>query len=198
MIKLYLIRHGECEGQGTYIGRGSDVSLTTEGFTQIKTIGKIDDIDFLYTSPMKRCLESSRIISESTGIKAEIINGLEEIDFGDWEGLSFKKIEKVAPKEYKQWYQNPIDHKPPSGESLLELQKRVLDSLPRFSELISDKKIWNIIIVSHKGPLSILLLHFLQLELKHFWSFKIDRGSTTKLNLHQKFSEVEYLNKKEI
>ncbi len=196
MIKLYLIRHGECEGKGLYIGRGSDVSLTAEGFTQIKNIN-MGEIDLLYTSPMKRCLESSNIISQSTGIKAEILTDLEEIDFGDWEGLSFKKIETVAPIEYKKWYQNPIDNRPPSGESLLELQKRVLDSLPSFSKLINDERVWNVIIVSHKGPLSILLLHFLQLDLKFFWSFKIDRGSTTKLNLYQKFSEVEYLNKKE-
>ncbi|MGL1893255.1 MAG: histidine phosphatase family protein [Spirochaetaceae bacterium] len=195
MVNLYLIRHGECEGNGTYIGRGSDVLLTDFGTEQIKKIDNIKNVDYFYTSPMKRSVLTSDILSKQIGLKATPVIGLEEIDFGDWEGLSFSDINNQSSEKYTKWINDPINNRPPNGETLIDLKTRVLSSFPDINRLVADNKSYNIIIVSHKGPLSILLLDLLALDLKHFWTFKLNRGSVSKINLYKDFSEVEFLNK---
>lgn len=195
MIKLYLIRHGECEGSGTYIGRGSDVELTEAGSKQIHKLSKnFKTFDLIYSSTMRRCLETTKIISEYIPSRIIKYKSLEEIDFGEWEGRKYSELLSQSYNSYHKWINDPVNNRPPGGESLDDLKKRVLGLIPEFEIYINDDKIWNIAISSHKGPLSILLLYFLKLDLSFFWNFRIDRGSVSKLNIHKGFCEVEFQN----
>ncbi len=201
MIQLYLVRHGECEGSGTYIGRGSDVELTAQGSKQIHKLSKklksdfaLHGFDNIYTSTMKRCLETTEIISEYLPSKINKINNIEEINFGDWEGKTYSDIQNSTYQRYNEWIEDPVNNQPPGGESLIDLKKRVMEFIPDIEVYINDDKVWNIAIISHKGPLSILLLYYLKLDLSFFWNFKIDRGSVSKLNLYSGFSQIEFLN----
>jgi broad specificity phosphatase PhoE len=153
-------------------------------------------IEFLYSSTMKRALVSAEILSEKLNTPVVPVPGLEESDFGIWEGLSFEDLAVEFPEEFKQWIGDPLINKPPGGETLLDLKERVLQSAPDFLSLLNDEREWNIFIVSHRGPLSVLLLNYLNLGLDNFWNYKIDRGSISKLNLYPRFSELEYLNRK--
>lgn len=201
MIHLYLVRHGECEGQGLYIGRGSDKPLTEDGKNQILLLSEklsdeldTDKIDLLYSSTLIRAIESASIVSNSLGVPTTEDNSLEETDFGDWESLSYEYLNNTWPEDLKKWIEDPINNKPPNGETLNDLKKRILPFYLNMVEMANDKKEWNIIVVSHKGPLTILVTLFLKLGLDYFWNFKIDRGSLTKLNLYPRFNELEYLN----
>lgn len=195
MIQLYLIRHGECEGSGSYIGRGSDVELTEDGSKQIHRLSKkLKYFDYIYTSTMKRCLETTEIIS---GYIPSIIiknKNIEEIDFGEWEGKKYSEFLSYNYNRYQKWINDPVNNKPPGGESLNDLKTRVLELIPELEIYINDDKVWNIAITSHKGPLSILLLYFLKLDLSFFWNFRIDRGSVSKLNIYKDFCEIEFQN----
>lgn len=203
MVELYLIRHGECEGSGSYIGRGSNVPLTKKGNTQIRNMALFlreslsgEKIDFLYTSPLSRAVESAEILAEELQSSYVELKGLEELDFGDWEGLTYEEIDKNNHRELQQWISHPIEKSPPKGESLKELQFRVLQALSPLMEKIDDEKTWSFALVSHRGPLAVLIAHLLKLDLNYFWNFKIDRGSVSLLSLFPEFNELSFLNRK--
>ena len=152
-------------------------------------------IDKLYSSSMKRCIESADFLSKDLNIPINELGGMAEIDFGEWEGCSFEYLEQKDPVLFHKWINNPIDNNPPGGESLKDLKKRVSNGVKVLQEKIEDDKCWKIILFSHKGPITLLLLDYLKLDLNYFWNFKINRGSITKINLYPRFSELEYLNR---
>lgn len=203
MIHLYLVRHGDCEGNGLYIGRGSDLPLTEKGINQIHLLagflqkqlanGKVDGI---LSSSMTRATSSAEILSRSLNAPFQTVSGIEEIDFGLWEGFSYGDLMKSYPDEFPHWIENSTKQRPPGGESLGDLQKRVLKVILFLKTSLEEDDHKNIVIVSHRGPLVLILLDFLDLELDKFWNYKIERGSISKLNLSTHYSELEFLNRK--
>ncbi|MCP4176845.1 MAG: histidine phosphatase family protein [bacterium] len=202
MVELFLVRHGECSGSGKYIGRGSDVSLTEEGIEQIKKLScflkenqEDKPVDLIYSSPMIRCLESSAIISKNLNIQVETLSGMEEIDFGNWEGLTADYIRETEADRFNQWIENPVLRKPVNGETLIELKERVSNSFSTIQDKINDKKKWRIVLVAHRGPLAVIITELLGLDLDSFWNFRVDRGSLSVLNLYPQFTELALLNR---
>ena len=106
MRTIYLIRHGKPEfpDERKYcIGR-TDLSLSEEGRTQIRALGETfagRRIEKIYTSPLKRCRESAAILQEviDRSIPIEVVDGLAEIDMGEWDGHSFDEIREQFPAE---------------------------------------------------------------------------------------------------
>lgn len=199
MVRLYLIRHGECAGKGLYIGGGSDVPLVPEGIEQIRGIASLlqargADPRIIYTSQQIRAVESSAILGDQFKITPKLLAGLEECRFGEWEGLSYEEILKRDEQFLKEWIDNPFQHRPAAGESLKDVEVRVNKAAVEWEPLIDERKTHEVFIVSHRGPLALLLLKYLKMERDKFWSFRINRGSVSRLDLHPGFSELVYLN----
>lgn len=198
MVELYLVRHGECKGKGSYIGGGSDFPLTDEGKEQIHFLGyqyfKNLDVDEFYCSPQVRAKESAAILNKFLDSKISYLEGLKESNFGLWEGFTFSEISKNWNKEYSSWIENPIGISPPQGESLEDVEKRVMPLWEQWEDLIEHENQHKILIVSHRGPLTLLILQALGLSLDSFWNFQISRGSVSKLTLYPRHSELTYLN----
>ena len=105
MRTIYLIRHGKPEfpDERKYcIGR-TDLPLSEEGRTQIRALGETfagRRIEKIYTSPLKRCRESAAILQEviDRSIPIEVVDGLTEIDMGEWDGHSFDEIREQQCK----------------------------------------------------------------------------------------------------
>lgn len=203
MIHLYLVRHGDCEGEGLYIGRGSDLPLSEKGVNQIHLMTTFlgeelsgRKIDSLFSSPMTRAIESGKIISSFLNKPIQLLQGIEEIDFGKWEGKSYRELMDEHPEEFSHWIDNSLSMRPPGGESLEDLQKRVLKSISFIKDAALENTEKNIVMVSHRGPLVVVLLNFLGLGLDKFWNYKIERGSISKLNIYPRFTEMDFLNRK--
>lgn len=199
MIHLYLIRHGDIHSKGKYIGRGTDLPLSKMGEQQIRGISSLLNSrnikpDKIYTSSQLRARQSSEILEESFGIQSHTLPGLEETDFGRWEGLSYDEILKSDAVRLQEWIDDPVNNKPPSGESLQDLKIRVEECSSKWEDLRISEEEQHIFVVSHRGPLSLLLLRYLGCNPDRFWSFRIDRGSISKVNLYPRFSELAYLN----
>jgi broad specificity phosphatase PhoE len=124
------------------------------------------------------------------------ISNLEEVDFGHWEGLTSEEIENKDAHEYKKWLDDPVKNHPPGGESLLDLKMRVLNKCSPLLDPGENEEIRHIMIVSHRGPLTVILTELLQIDISYFWNFRMDRGSVSKINIYPRFCELEYLNKK--
>ena len=174
MTEVLLLRHAEPLSAGLYIGRGSNPGLSEKGSDDAKNIVPIlagEKPDRLYSSPLKRARETIAPTALKTGLKVIIADGLAEIDFGEWEGLGWKEIEDRDPEIWRSWLDNPWEIPPPGGETLKDLQDRVIQSI---EEILNDNPIGKVLIAAHGGPLRVILGHALLLESSAFWSIGID------------------------
>lgn len=155
MRTIYLVRHGKPEfpdEEKRCIG-WTDFPLSEEGKGQIEALKDSfgdADIETIYASPLRRCVESANLLSRilSGGkIPVEIVDGLREINMGDWEGLSFSEIRERYPVEYEARGRDMAGFAPPGGESFEDCQKRAWKTF----EEIRKKSRGNVILLGHAG-----------------------------------------------
>ena len=116
-IKLVLIRHGETASnkEHRYLGR-TDEDLSPCGAEKIKKAVQkklYPEIDILFTSPMKRCLQTAQLIYPD--MTAHIIPEFAEMDFGEFEGKNYQDLKDDA--RYQAWIDSNGTLPFPGGES---------------------------------------------------------------------------------
>ena len=176
MTRLILIRHGETDytSQGRYCGF-SDPSLNEKGIQQSEKLAirlKETGVDKVYSSDLKRACQSAKLIFKNNPI--EEIADFREMNFGLFEGLRYEEIIKVYPKLYQEWIDNPLRVEIPSGEGLVGLEKRVKEKL---SFILSQDVGKTIALVSHGGPIRVILCQVLKLGLESFWKVEQEIGT---------------------
>lgn len=129
---ILLVRHGETQAtsEGRYEGDG-DSPLTIEGQRRVKYLSNIlasIGIDAVYSSPKKRCLETAWAIAEPHSLTVQVVPGLQEVNFGLWEGLTFEEVRRKDPDLSARWLDDPAHVRPPSGETLEEMASRVFQA----------------------------------------------------------------------
>ncbi len=140
-MHILLVRHGETSAnlERRYEGSG-DSPLSMAGQKQAGDLSIIlatINIDAVYSSPKKRCLETAKIIANPHRIEVQVTPGLEEVDFGLWEGLTFAEIEQKAPDRVVKWIDDPVHVRPPLGETLEEMASRVFEAYDKiFSSFV--------------------------------------------------------------
>lgn len=181
MPKLILVRHGEsvANRQSIYQGQTYDTPLTALGKRQIRVLSKHlrnCKIDTIYTSPLKRALETARIIA--AGFDTPIITdkNLLEIDHGDWEGKTKEEVKRLYPKILNLWKQAPEEVVMPNGESLADVQKRIHRFLHNLKQ---TNRAGTFLIVAHDTVLRIMIAEVLSLPLNHIWRFHLDNAALT-------------------
>ena len=102
MGKIYIVRHGQSEDNANSIFAGhNDTSLTQAGRQQSLEVAeklKTNNIDVIYSSPLKRTTETAEIISKALGKEFSIDNDLIERNFGVLTGKPESEIEKYSSK----------------------------------------------------------------------------------------------------
>lgn len=172
--RLYLVRHGATDYNdlGVYFGK-TDCSLNGEGVRQGKSLGySLSDIHFdeIFTSPMKRCVDTARFIS--TEMKPIVLDELKELDFGVWEGLNYKQCMELYPEVFTEWSSNLKNTAPPEGEHYLDFYERIREF---YKSKLSGKE-GSILIVAHKGVLQMLASILLAGDDSLFWNINFQLG----------------------
>ncbi len=129
-----MVRHGETDWNiESRIQGKTDIELNEKGRRQAEELAAVlkkgYGIKRIYTSRQKRAAETAEIIGQQLGIRPEVKEGLEEIDFGKWEGHTWKQVREQFPKEYFIWHGNRRYEVPPEGESYQHLLNRLLPAL---------------------------------------------------------------------
>jgi len=181
MSIIYLIRHGQSEtqeGPTCCIGRGSNPSLSENGRKQSGLLAECFDgiaIDRVYYSTLKRSRETAEILSGGKLVLCPL-SSLDEIDMGEWEGLSFSEIRMKYPDIYnergKDW-----SICPPDGENLESAAERIESTLKE----IAGNGDNNILVVTHDGLIRALLWSLLKLNTKQDAMVRQPFGSLTVL-----------------
>lgn len=160
-MKLYLVRHGETDWNTlSRIQGNTDTVLNEKGRQQAAELAdKLKEgyqIRRIYTSDRRRARDTAGIIGERLGITPKVENGLEEINFGRWEGCTWQQVKEKFPEEYQIWHRNRRYHVPPSGESYQQLLERLL---PTIDDIINEneQEEEDLLVVTHSAVIMTLM-----------------------------------------
>lgn len=195
MIKLILVRHGTtiCNEGGALSGV-TDSILSEKGMLQASKLAeylKSEKIDKIYATPFYRTKETVKKLAKIKDVEIEESNQLNEINFGDFEGLSFKQIEKDHNQEVEKMISQGFKYKYPNGESLEDTFIRVKNKIQK---IISENENSTVLICSHGGTIRNIISYLLCDDYKYHWNFRIDNASITEIEVDNNFAVINKLN----
>jgi alpha-ribazole phosphatase len=157
MSELLFIRHAETDMAGAFCGH-SDPELNTRGRAQLgELINRLrtEKIAVVYTSDLRRAHTTGMAIAEAFDVDCHVRSALREINFGQWEGLRWKEIERRDDAYSRRWFAEYPRLPAPDGESFPDFERRVLDEVKFLSsEAAADCRI---AVVTHAGVLRTVL-----------------------------------------
>lgn len=187
-MKLFITRHGQAEDNVRAITMGQrDSKLTALGVRQAKRkaleIKKLSQrIDRIYTSDLGRCMQTARIISDVLDVQDVIPDkNLREISFGKFEGLSYDAIPHIDGGYMKVRF--------PGGESNEIMARRVIDVINRIYE---DNKDACVLVVSHSGPVAVILASYYGKDLQKMLDNKISNEEVVELQINSQLKHPIY------
>jgi probable phosphoglycerate mutase len=176
---VLLVRHGQTPTTGkTLPGRAPGLHLADKGIEQAGAaaarIAPLEKVTAVYASPLERTRETAAPIAKAVGTRVRINRGLLECDFGDWTGGELAKLAKLPEWHTVQRY--PSGFRFPGGESFIEMQTRMVDTL---ASLAAAHKGETIVAVSHADPIKAAVAHALGTHLDLFQRIVISPCSIT-------------------
>lgn len=168
-LRLFFIRHGETtfSQSGGYCGI-LDVDLTDSGRAMAQAFADTYapySWQAIYCSPMKRTRATARPMVEATGLEPQIREGLREADFGEWEGKSKVEVDELQGKDFHRWMTEPAWNPPTGGETAVQIASRAMEVI---AEIEENHKEGNVLVVSHKTTLRIILCSLLGIDLGRY------------------------------
>ena len=168
MLSLYLLRHGETEfsQQERFCGR-IDPPLTAAGREMVSRFASAYgalDWRAIVTSTRVRAIESATPLALRTGLVVEADARLDEMFYGDWQGLSKDEVATRDGDYFARWQRDPSIG-PPAGESPHDVSARAHAAI---QDLLGRHAEGPVLLVSHKALLRILLCHLFGIDLRHY------------------------------
>ena len=165
-LNLYLLRHGETtfSQNGNFCGE-TNAELTNEGIQMAESFADVyKQLQWkaVYVSPMKRTIATAKPFCQALGIDMQIREGLKEGSYGAWEGKSKSFVQKNYTDNYIKWLSEPAWNAPLGGETAVEIANR---AIPVISEIREKNPEGNVLVVSHKATIRIILCSLLGIDL---------------------------------
>ena len=167
--RIFLVRHGATvlTAEDRFAG-ATEVELSEEGREQVRRLAlrlSGEKIVAVYASPMGRTVETAQILAEPHGLEIQTRDGLREISHGRWEQMTRKEVEAAFPEEAAAWENDPYTFAPVGGESGLAVTAR---ALPVLMDIVREHKGEDILIVSHKATIRLLLSSLLGFDPRRY------------------------------
>jgi alpha-ribazole phosphatase len=172
----------------------SDIPLNETGTNQVKALGEHlakEEFDHIYSSDLKRAFQTAKSVAKFQKCPLEKEPRLRELNFGQWEGLTYQQIKQRDPKALTDWLEIPTEISPPGGESLAMLTGRVQQVIEDIRRKHNQNRI---LLVAHGGPIQILLCLALELPNTSYWQFSIKQASLSELQYYPQGAIIKRLN----
>jgi alpha-ribazole phosphatase len=188
--RVYLIRHGETEGNATGRFSGStDLPLTPRGMRQVRRLSELLPDHLLapaagtwcVASPLLRAQQSAEAVAGRRGLSVSTDADLREMDFGMWEGLTAEEIDARFPGALGQWLAPTDDTAFPEGESLGDFNRRVA----RVRDRILGQQAEVVLVFAHGGVVRGLICALLGLGAESFWLFDVRPASVARIDVFE-------------
>lgn len=185
MFRLYLVRHGETDWNVTkrYLGQ-MDLPLNLRGQRQVEHLAReLKNTSFIrcYTSDLARAMQTATTILGERNLEIIAEPALREASFGEWEGLTYAEVCERYPTEASAWVDSGGLEPPIGGESLAELEARLEHWL---KTLKTENPEGNILVVTHGGPLRLLLCLLMGVPVVKHWKFSVNTGTVAILEVY--------------
>lgn len=186
MRQLILVRHGQtvANTEKRWQGQRFDGKLTALGRRQIEAVAQRlasqnDGITALYTSPLRRTLETAQGIGRVLGLTPGIKDDLREMDFGELDSWTMADIAEKRPEFFNAWLdKHNRDLVWPGGESRREFASRVFNACKRIIERHPQE---TVAIVAHGGTLAVGIAQLLEWPLHIAFSYRLSNCGLTRL-----------------
>jgi alpha-ribazole phosphatase len=177
-----LIRHPEPAVRGICYG-SLDVPLSEEGLKHARAIAEAlaaEPFAAIYTSPVRRCSDTARMLAEGRDCPLETLDAFRELDFGCFEGRTFDDLAHDYPDVYRRWMESPTEVEFPGGESFATMRRRVLAAT---HELRARHAGQTIALVTHGGVIRTLLAEAQGMDPHRIFEFELPYGSIRRVAL---------------
>ena len=195
MVRFILVRHGQTEWNRVERFRGrADLALDETGIAQAEAVAQRLaglSVSTIYSSPLRRTLMTADILGRGLDAPVHALDGLIDIDFGRFQGLSPEEASERYGDVYRQWLESPQEVRFPRGESLGDVRERVTAAV---SSLTPEHDGATVVLVSHKVVCQVLLCAMLGLDNSHFWNVAQDVCAVNIFEMRGEWPVVTLLN----
>jgi probable phosphoglycerate mutase len=158
MTKFIIVRHGQSEANECgYLAGITETPLSSLGEKQAKAVSeyilKAYKVDVIYSSPLSRACNTVKGVADELNLPINTEDKLIEFNFGKWEGLTHEEIKNNFDDGYSKWARDPGVFIPDGGESMAQLQIRVVEKLKEIGKKEDGK---TVLIGSHSSVIRAL------------------------------------------
>ncbi|MFT4110803.1 histidine phosphatase family protein [Propionicimonas sp.] len=175
---VLLVRHGQTPTTGRVLpGRAPGLHLSEAGIRQAENAAaRLAGLPLaaLYTSPLERAQETAAATATATGLAPVVEPDLLECDFGAWTGESLATLGRR--KEWRALMTSPSTFRFPGGESLAELEARMVSLLDRLRGAHQDGVA---VCFTHADPIRAALTFAMGAPLDAFHRVNVGTGSVS-------------------
>lgn len=195
MTKIIFVRHGQTEWNvlGRYQGQ-TDVALSPLGIEQAEKLAAhfpVDKIEAVYSSDLARAMKTASCVADRFGQTVEPRPELRELNFGDWEGLTYDEIVAKWPDALENFFQHPDVLEIPHGESFPKLRERALACV---EEIVSRHPDQTVAVFAHGAILRTILTAALHMDLQYVWTIRQFNTAVNIVTYTEHGTTVELIN----
>ena len=195
-MRLILIRHGETSWnwERRIQGCRSDTELSQRGKEQAEKIALLlgkQKVDAIYSSPLKRAMDTAQAIAQAYGLEVNVAPELREIDAGELEGLFEDELGKRYEGFWREWRKGSPSLPLPGGESLEGLQRRAWGEIERMMERHPNEIV---AVVSHLFANLAIICQALGLDLGNMRRLRQDPAAINILEITQRGNSLLLFN----
>jgi broad specificity phosphatase PhoE len=178
---LLIVRHGQTAWNKDLHFRGrTDLTLDETGLQQAEAVARRIATDYqpvaILASPLQRARQTAEAIARPLNLSVQPEEGLVDIDYGEFTGLSPAEAEAKFLEFYRAWLNVPHIVRFPQGESLDDVRQRTTDLVRRVAELYPGSEV---VLVTHQVVCQVLFCALLNIHNGHFSRFQVDTASLT-------------------
>jgi broad specificity phosphatase PhoE len=194
--KIILVRHGETDWnrEKRIQGGASNPPLNEEGRRQAESLAlrlSKDKLQAIYSSPLKRSLDTAKTIARPHQLAVGIEPSLREIAAGDLEGITISELGRRFSELLTLDTKKGALPKAPGGESLPEVQQRGWDTIQRLTKKHPDGAL---VLVSHYFVILTIICLVLKMPLSQIGRLRLSTGSISVINLDKQTAQLELFN----
>lgn len=176
-VALWLVRHGQTDWnvEGRYQGQ-ADPPLNRIGLAEAEQAARKlagEPLRAIYSSDLLRARQTAALIAQASGAPLRLEPRLREVNLGAWEGMLFDQIRANYPRELREREQNPLNSRPPGGETVEEVWQRARAVVSEISRRHAGEQV---ALVSHGLTLGTLLAYVIERDPAQAFRYIPDNG----------------------
>ncbi len=186
-MRLILARHGQTDwNKERRIQGRTDLDLNETGRAQAEMLAqalKDETVHAIYSSPLTRARDTAEAIARFHGAQVTVLDGLQEIDAGEVDGLTYLEMWEQHNEFLRQWIDDCSSIAPPGGCSLPELQDEVWGAIQHIvrKHNAGAGEPQTVVAVAHFFPIVITVSKVLSIPLSECRRLRMDVASITTL-----------------